>query len=272
MTRGLLRCVGLGALALTALGCSAVYPEMGTRVRAPVADEALEPAPPTDLYYIAFEGAIIPNHTQDGREWSGGGPDPYAKLKVGERDLIVTPTQSSTRRPSWPDQTQANYRLEPGAELTVEMWDARAGTDHPICVTRVLDIDHIRDGGNNELQCDSGARVFLTVQPARPVLGIGLFYELRGTDGVRVTRVVSESPAARAGLKPGDRILAIQGTPVGDLDALGVRGKINGNTRTGLMLDVLFVDGKHGAVELEEGPIYPVSGDGVSLPVQPSAK
>lgn len=41
--------------------------------------------------------------------------------------------------------------------------------------------------------------------------------------GVRVTRVTADSPAARAGVRPGDRILRLDGADVGDLAALWKR-------------------------------------------------
>ncbi|MDQ7086860.1 MAG: PDZ domain-containing protein, partial [Acidobacteriota bacterium] len=45
----------------------------------------------------------------------------------------------------------------------------------------------------------------------RPFLGVDV---VRGEDGVFIERVVPGSPAERAGLRPGDRIEEIAGTPV----------------------------------------------------------
>jgi C-terminal processing protease CtpA/Prc len=138
-------------------------------------------------------------------------------------------------------------------------------TDHPICRAKVRNIDSLREGGENEIWCDSGARVRLHVESAKPLLGIGLYYETRGRGGVRVTRVVSNSPAARAGLSTGDRILAVQGKPVTAMDALEVRSAINLHSRTGLKLDVWFQNGKRHVIELKEGSLYPTAEDDLKL-------
>ncbi len=258
----------LSWLALFLGACAAVYPEMSTSVREPSPGTPLDPPPPDDLYYIAFDGAVVPDHTRDGRAWGGSGPATYAKFKVGDRDLIVTPVEPGNRKPSWPDQRRANYRLQHSDDLFVELW-ATGVADVPLCALRVRDIEHLRGGGNAEFSCDSGARLFLRVEPARAVVGLGLFYELRGSDGVKVTRVQGQSPAARAGLRAGDRILSIQGQPVAKLDALGVRGKINRDARAGVTLDILRESGERAEITIAEGPIYPLLRDGIELPRNP---
>jgi carboxyl-terminal processing protease len=97
------------------------------------------------------------------------------------------------------------------------------------------------------------------------MVGIGLYYETRGRDGVRVTRVVKDSPAARAGLKPGDRIIAINGKRVATLDALQVRSEMNLHARSNLELDVWFKGGERHIVKLKEGALFPLPGDDVKL-------
>jgi C-terminal processing protease CtpA/Prc len=123
----------------------------------------------------------------------------------------------------------------------------------------------IRDDSATEIWCDSGARVRLFVGTAHALIGIGLYYETQGGNGVRVTRVVGDSPASRAGLGPGDRILAIQGQPVASMDALQVRSAINENSRKGLKLDVWFMSGKRHVIELQDGAVYPLGDDDLKL-------
>lgn len=57
---------------------------------------------------------------------------------------------------------------------------------------------------------DAGG-VSSTPSPARAWLGVRVAYE---ADGARILEVVPDSPAEEAGLRPGDRIVAIDGEPV----------------------------------------------------------
>jgi membrane-associated protease RseP (regulator of RpoE activity) len=253
------------AVALASMACSAVYPEMKTAVRAVPEGVEPDPAPSAEMYHVYFDGAWIPPKDQGGRRWPGGAPDPFAKLIVNDVDVIVTPVQSRSREPTWPNQDKENIHVAVGSKVFIEIWDNNAMTNLPICRTRVRDIDAIREGADNEFWCDSGARVMLHVEQAKAVLGVGLYYETRGGNDVRVTRVITDSPAARAGLGPGDRILAIQGKSVAQMDALQVRGAINLNARSGLELDIWFKNGKRHLVTLKEGAIYPQKGDSLKL-------
>jgi hypothetical protein len=249
------------------LGCAIIYPEVQTAVRAPKPGQELDPPPPDDLYFIYFESASIPAKTPGGLDWPGGAPDPLAKLLVNGSELIRTPAQSSTRAPTWPKQTRQNYRVAPGSQIFVEVWDDNPMINKPICRSQVRDLPALREGANNEIWCDSGARVRLGVEPARAMVGLGLYYEPRGTEGVRVTRVVEYSPAARAGLQAGDRILAINGKDTRQLDGNQVRSAINEKAKTGVKLDVWYQSGKRHIVEIKEGPLYPLPSDEIPLKV-----
>jgi hypothetical protein len=252
----------VGVSLLVVQGCAAVFPEMETSVR-PVQSGAASPAPGDDLYFVYFESANVPNRTRDGRVWN---PDPFAKLIVNGQDLLVTPVEVGQRKPTWPSQKLANYRITPKDEVVIELWDEEAIVDVPICQKTIHDVRALLDERAMDIECDSGARLNLHVEPARPLLGIGLYYELRGSDGVRITRVVGQSPASRAGLGPGDRILAIQGESVMAMDALGIKSKINTYARTGLELDVWFKSGQRRKVTLIEGAMYPLHDDDLELP------
>jgi hypothetical protein len=243
-------------------GCAAVFPEMQTAVHSP-GPGPLDPPPGDDLYYIYFETASIPKRTSDGRPWD---PDPFAKLIVNDSELLVTPIERGQRKPTWSGQTLANYRISPGDRVVVELWDDEALVDTPVCGFRINDIREFLDDRAEDITCESGARIRLHVEPARALVGVGLSYELRGSDGVQVVRVVGQSPAARAGLGAGDRILAIQGENVMAMDALGIKSKINTHARTGLELDVWFANGTRKKVTLLEGPMYPLHDDALELP------
>jgi S1-C subfamily serine protease len=147
----------------------------------------------------------------------------------------------------------------------VELWDDNPMINKPMCRAQVKDLPQLREGGQNEIWCDSGARVQLGVEPAKGLIGLGLYYESRGTEGVRVTRVIEHSPASRAGLRGGDRILAINGKDVKKLDGNQIRSAINQTAKTGIKLDVWYQNGKRHVVEIKEGALYPLPNDEIPV-------
>ncbi len=253
--RSLLLGVGL----LTLAGCGAVYPEMKTPRRPVPANYTAQPAPPAELLYVDFRGATIPSKTRDGRPWGGAegsAPDPLAKLIVNGKDIIITPVQSNTLTPTWPNQVRGNYRIPLGASVTVQVWDNNAINNHPICTKKVGSIHADAERGVLEVHCPSGAMVTLNVRPADPLLGLGFDYELMGNGVVRVTKVVPDSPAGRAGIAEGAKITRLQGKEVKDLDALQVQSTVNANSRLGLDMDIANADGTVKHVKVQEAAMY----------------
>ena len=234
----------------------------------PAGTRHLDPPPPDDLVFLQFANAQIPTRTRDGRQWDsvgGSAPDPFAKLLIEEKEILVTPVQANTLNPTWPDQKRGNYRIPRNVPVRVELWDSNPINNHPICVESISNIlSESSDEQNVELRCDSGATIELVVQPAHAKFGLGLYYEL-GTDDIRVTRVVSESPAARANLKRGDQLLQIQGREVKGMDQETARSLINSNVSTGVTLGIKHPDGSRTDVTLKDGPMYPAIDEEVKV-------
>jgi hypothetical protein len=261
--------VGFSGVFVGALfsACGAVYPEIATPVRAP-GTRQLDPPPPDDIVFIKFASARIPTRTRDGRQWDsvgGSAPDPFAKLLIDDKEILVTSVQANTLTPTWPDQRPGNYRMPRNVPVRVELWDSNAINNHPICVESINNIlAEASNEQNLEIRCDSGANIELTVQPAHAKFGVGLYYELR-TSEIFVSRVVGESPAARAGLKRGDQLLKIQGKPVKDMDDEVSRSLINSNVSTGVTLTIKHAAGGVDDVTLKDGPMYPTIEDEVKV-------
>lgn len=265
--RGRALLLGLLPIWLSVQACGAVYPEIATPER-PAGTRRLDPPPPEDLVFLKFAKAVIPPRTRDGRQWDsvgGSAPDPFAKLLIDDREILVTPVQANTLTPTWPYQKVGNYRIPRNVPVRVELWDSNAINNHPICVESINNIlSEASDDRNLELRCDSGAVIELVVQPAHAKFGIGLYYELRTYD-IRVTRVVSESPAARANLKRGDQLLKIQGHDVKGMDQETARSLINANVSTGVTFAVKRLDGRTEDVTLKDGPMYPAVDEEVTV-------
>jgi hypothetical protein len=244
---------------LAAAGCGAVYPELATPTRNAPPGFSFEPPPPIDVVYLAFAKATIPDRTRDGRSWESVGgslPDPFAKLIVDDKELIVTPVAENTLRPVWPNQKRGNYRIKPGAKIRVELWDNNPINNHPICQQTVRNLhEQLSADQPIEVGCDSGAYVHLVAAPAHGKIGIGLYYEIR-TDEVYVARVVQESPAARAGVTRGDQITNIMGDPVKGMDEGRIRSLLNSNGATGLKLVLTAKGQPPREVTLKDAAVY----------------
>jgi hypothetical protein len=259
-SRRLARWVCIGSC-LWSVGCAAVYPEMQAPLRG--ADGRVTPPNPKNLRWIAFLGAVVPPETRDGRKWGGTlgtstNPDPYAILFVNGRVLIKTPSQASTLAPTWPDAPAGNFRVQDTDRYRVELWDKNPVNDHPIGVKEVgLLSEEVLSAGEVDVECDTGAHVRVAFQPPRVRFGLGFYYELRVGEAF-VTRAYEESPAGRAGVKPGDQIMALDGKPVSAMKAGEVQSIINTPHVAGLAMELRHANGQKAALELKEGPVYPL--------------
>jgi hypothetical protein len=250
-----------GALGAAVGACAAVYPELQTPLR--TAEGQPAEAPPNNLRWIAFKGATVPGETRDGRKWGGdlghAAPDPYAVLFVNGKLLLKTPSQSGTLTPTWPDGPAGNFRVKKSDHFRVELWDSKALNDHPI---GFKDIGSVEEGvdvsGEVDVECDSGAHVRIAFEPAHARLGLGFYYELRIGE-VFVTRVYEESPAGRAGIKPGDQLLALDGKAVSGLKSAEIQTILNMPHLTPLAMRVRHKsDGQEAAVQAKDGAIFPL--------------
>jgi hypothetical protein len=248
------------ALAALAAGCPAVYPELPTRMRKVLAEQALDPPPPSDMVWLKFESARIPERTRGGKTWDeafGKKPDPHAKLFINGKEVLKTEPQANTLEPTWPNSPRGNFRIEEGDKLRIELWDSNAVNDKPIAVR---DVGHPGDDARMSrkirVEFDVGGEIVLAYEPARAMLGLGLWYELR-TEACFITRMLEGSPAERAGLLPGDEVIKLGTKDVKTMSPDEVRTAFNGVPSTGLPLTVKHADGTILSVTVKEGAIYP---------------
>jgi hypothetical protein len=185
-------------------------------------------------------------------------------LLVDRKELFRTPLESRTHEPTWPDAVKANYRVKPGSQVVVELWDDSTFQEHPVCIKEVEDLHTSAIVGSLELVCDAGAKISLIVEPAHAKFGVGMWYEIR-SGAVYITRVLELSPAGRAGLRAGQRVLSVQGREISQLDDAEVRSLIHANLSTGVVMTVLEPSGKTRTAEFKEGPIYPLVDEDIPL-------
>lgn len=246
-------------LLASCLGCAAVYPEVKTRIGPAPPDAELEPPPPEQLLFIAFESVTVPRTTRGGRPWDDVGnpaPDPIGKVFIDNDELFRTPIEADVYQATWPSAPKRNYDVPEGAILRVEVWDANPLHDQPICIKEVKRLHQVaRAAGRLDITCEGGARIQMELRPARPKFGLGFNYELR-SKGSAITRVLALSPASRAGLSAGDELISVMGRSVAQMSAGELKSAINANLRNGVELTVRTKAGEIRSLTLHEGPIY----------------
>lgn len=248
-----------GSLAGPLVGCGAIYPELGTRVEAPPTGVELQPPPPAGLRWVAFESAEVPAKTRDGRAWGrvqDSMPDPVARLFVNDVEILKTSAAPKTLTPTWADSKSGNFPISVGDKLRVEVWDNDPLQDRAIGRAEGRVSSEMVSEGRWRASFDMGGSVTLVIAPARARWGLGFWYELR-QGGSGITRLLDNSPAARAGLKKGDTITVIGKTDVSQMTSDEVRSSMNSPPVEGLSLTVRHPDGSTLEAIVKAGPIYP---------------
>lgn len=252
---------------LALVGCAVLYPTLSTPVRGAVSEDAYDPPPPKDILCVSVQAARIPAKTLDGRSWDkvgGDAPDPFAVLFVDETEVFRTPVVSNSFEPKWAARELYNLKIPASAKVRVEVWDDNALVPHPICNEEVRHLQDAVELGETEINCESGAVVILKVRPPKARLGIGLFYEIRGHQAF-VSRVVAASAAGRAGLKPGDQILQVDGRSVDKMQTGELESIFNGRAKNGVELLIRGGSGGTRKLTLADEPMYPIKDDGIDL-------
>ena len=239
--------------------CAAVYPELQTPLRPAAAGVTLAPPPPADLKYIELVEGDAPSTTVDGRPWHELGnklPNPFAIFYVNGRAIIKTDPQTGTLKPTWPGSPRGNFRIGKQDRIRIEMWESSL-TQRPICVKDLgaVDGDELLADKQIVVKCDNDARIVVTFEPARAQVGYGFFFEFR-TYSTYVSRVYQEGPAARAGLRRGDKIAAVGGRVTQGMDQKVVQSYLNASRMDGIVVDVIHADGKQETLTIKEGPVY----------------
>jgi hypothetical protein len=259
------------ALALLVSSCAAVFPELPTKFSKAPDLGTFDPPPPSDRLRLRVLSGKVPPKTRDGRDWGqtfGSEPHPYAIVLLNKKELMRTDPQADSYEPTWPAGPKGNFLVSPGDKIEVQLWHDAALNDTPIGVAeRTLTADLV-DIGEMRFELSGGGEVILEVKPAEAIWGAGFWFELRN-DSVVVTRLIEGSPASRADLRPGDRIVSIDGKPLASLPLAERRSLLGSFPAKGYAFALERKDGSTLQVELKEGPIYPLFIDYARLPVKP---
>jgi len=146
----------------------------------------------------------------------------YFVLLDKDRQIWKSPVIENSRSPVEFDPTQAaNLTFDRSARLGLQLWDEDSVGADPIGVYQGKVLAEAILDSPLVVKLDSGASVTLRILPPKPMLGTGVDdYEIR-PGALYIVSVVPNSPASRAGLERGDKVIAIGGKTV---KALGKEG------------------------------------------------
>jgi len=152
-----------------------------------------------------------------------GGPAAKAGVEPGDVILGVNGHAISTSS-ELPPYVAA---LKPGSKAALEVW--RNGAKRTLSLT-VVELPTAKVAARTDANSGPGGKLGLAVRPLEP--------EERKQAGVDGGLIVEQAsgPAAKAGIQPGDVVLALNGTPVKNADELRRLVERNGGSTVALLI------------------------------------
>lgn len=257
----LARVAAHAALSLGLLsGCGAVFPRYTTATRPPppgfLDANRLSP-PPESVRRITFLSATLPPQRADGRGWDDdGAPDMYVVLYRNGVEIFRSHVAQDQTRAVWRDAAETVY-VPPSARMRVEVWDDDGAFRDPVGQAEFSGVPlGAQGGGEHLIRLEGGAQLVIRVEPPPPRLGLGVTYEVHA-DHLRVVEVEAVSPASTAGLRAGDRIIAIDGQRVDALGEPGARQAMDRGALRELALRVVRGDSAPEEMIVRVDAVYP---------------
>lgn len=252
-------CFGVCAIVAMVAVASCAYPRRTMSV-SPLPAAADPGSPPANVHRLRMLSAIVPPRQRGDLPWDedGSGPDVVVRVFVGgERVWQSSPPVENTVQPAIDQELPRNIEVDPSKELRLELWDQDAGSGDVIGIWRGRGLPpNALPGAEARIMLEGGATLVFRVDAPRAHVGLGVEqYEVHD-DALKVLGVLPHSPAARAGVREGDRIVAIDGRTVEDLGESGSASALSmAGTRRGAKL-TLDRGGRQETVELDGGYVW----------------
>jgi membrane-associated protease RseP (regulator of RpoE activity) len=243
---------------LSLVGC--VYPRRGTSLT-PVRRERATGsfnAPPHIWQLTVVDANVRPRKSGD-LHWDGGEglPDPFVRVYRGEELVFETGTIDDTLEPAWNATLPRNFRIPPDAPLRIEVWDRDSVGSDPIGIYRTRGLpDNALPDADARLMLEGGSWLTIRATAPRPHRGVGIEeYEVR-PEALVVMRVLPFSPAGRAGIEAGDRIVAVGDERVAALNEARAASALSMAASRDRTLTVKDEGGEERQVDLDRGYVW----------------
>ena len=237
-------------------GCA--YPRRTTRVQ-PAVGTIKAADRPDNLWELRLESADVPPRKASGHRWDDDSskPDPFFRLQIDGREVWRSPTRPDTLQPAWRSPLPRNIHITRRSRLQLELWDDDGPSADPIGVMQRRGLpSSMVIGASTRLSFRSMAVVTLSLHRAKAHRGIGIrLFEVH-SDELRVLEVEPYSPAARAGIKIDDRIVAIGEQAVAELGEQAAVGQLSLAADKQAALSVVGADGRTRKVNLDSGYLW----------------
>jgi len=174
---------------------------------------------PAGVYGLRLQQAEARQVKLSGLAWDDDGslPDVFVRIFVEGRQVWQSEVATDDDTPVWNAGLPRNVVVPKDAHLRVELWDwDSAITSDPMGYVERRGLPNGLPGTESRLVLNTGAVVTLMVLAPEPRRGVGMSVELRPSE-LKVLSVEPYSPAARAGIKVGDRIVSIGHALVSEL-------------------------------------------------------
>lgn len=249
------------ALALGALsGCA--YPRRTTSLSPVQSAATMTTGPggtPNDVFRFTAVSAIIPERNRGATQWDDGGGLPDAVVRLYRDDQLVWESRriENSLRPEWNEAAPRNIRFPSDARIRIEVWDIDALGGDPVGIWRGIGLPpNARPGVEARVLLEGESYVSIRVDAPQPHRGVGIrTFEVRDGD-LLVIDVEPYSPAGRADILPGERIVAIGGQTVGQLGGQRAAGALSMAAERQTALRIQNTQGVERTVTLDRGYVW----------------
>lgn len=239
---------------LTLPGC--VYPRRSTAL-SPVRSATITTTDaPANIWRLRVSSAVVPPRSRGDLAWDGsdGAPDPFVRIYRGGELIWESETIQDTFTPEWNATLPENLLASPDAQFRFELWDRDEVGGDPIGIINHRGLPrNVVPGADSRILLEGGAQLALHLEPPRPHRGIGIrLFEVRDGE-LLIVEVETYSPAARAGLVPGDAIIRIGEQSISQLGSGHAPGALSMAGDRRQTLRVRDANGRERDVQVDRG-------------------